>query len=146
MLLSHWLSPLCSIRQTASRLAIKICDKLKFLWALPTPTTFEKVDQTFIFGTETFSFAVLCYPTDTPPNYNLPQLLIKNRQNTRKKAVPNLRNCLFIKSSINVLGFCFFSFYRRWCRSYIFDCLFALFLFNNIDINANCHKACKAHR
>jgi len=26
----------------------KICDRLKFLWALPTPTTFEKVDQTFI--------------------------------------------------------------------------------------------------
>jgi hypothetical protein len=35
----------------------KICDRLKFLWALPTPTTFKKVDQTFNFGTESFSFA-----------------------------------------------------------------------------------------
>jgi len=28
-------------------LAIKIWGNLKHLWALPTPTTFEKVDQTF---------------------------------------------------------------------------------------------------
>ena len=42
----------------------------KYLWALPTPTTFEKVDQTFIFGTETFSFAVLCYPTESQLNHN----------------------------------------------------------------------------
>ena len=75
MLLSHWLSPLCSIRQTASCLAIRICNNIKYLWALPTPTTFEKVDQTFIFGTETFSFAVLCYPTENQLNHNL---LIEN--------------------------------------------------------------------
>ena len=36
----------------------------KYLWALPTPTTFEKVDQTFIFGTESLSFSLLCCPTD----------------------------------------------------------------------------------
>ena len=64
MLLSHWLSPLCSSRQTASRLAIKICDSIKYLWALPTPTTFEKVDQTFYFGTESLAFALLCCPTE----------------------------------------------------------------------------------
>ena len=26
----------------------------KYLWALPTPTTFEKVDQTFIFFTKCY--------------------------------------------------------------------------------------------
>ena len=51
------------------------CVKEKYLWALPTPTTFENVDQTFIFGTETFSFAVLCYPTENQLNHNL---LIEN--------------------------------------------------------------------
>jgi len=64
------LSPLCSSRQTANRLAIVRLRKRKFLWALPTPTTFEKVDQTFIFGTEIFSFAVLCYPTENQLNHN----------------------------------------------------------------------------
>jgi hypothetical protein len=28
----------------------KICVSKKYLWALPTPTTFEKVDQTFIIN------------------------------------------------------------------------------------------------
>ena len=42
------LSPLRSNRQTASCLAIVDCISGKYLWALPTPTTFEKVDQTFI--------------------------------------------------------------------------------------------------
>ena len=37
----------------------------KYLWALPTPTTFEKVDQTFYFGTESLAFALLCCPTET---------------------------------------------------------------------------------
>ena len=36
------LSPLCSNRQTAGCLAIKALRKFKVLWALPTPTTFEK--------------------------------------------------------------------------------------------------------
>ncbi|WP_440448394.1 hypothetical protein, partial [Ruminococcus sp.] len=36
-----------------------------YLWALPTPTTFEKVDQTFDFGTESLGFALLCCPTET---------------------------------------------------------------------------------
>ena len=35
----------------------------KYLWALPTPTTFEKVDQTFNFGTESLAVALLCCPT-----------------------------------------------------------------------------------
>ena len=37
----------------------------KYLWALPTPTTFEKVDQTFYFGTESLAVALLCCPTET---------------------------------------------------------------------------------
>ena len=41
------------------------CVKEKYLWALPTPTTFEKVDQTFYFGTESLAFALLCCPTET---------------------------------------------------------------------------------
>jgi hypothetical protein len=40
------------------------------LWALPTPTTFEKVDQTFNFGTESLGFALLCCPTETKLNHN----------------------------------------------------------------------------
>ena len=41
------------------------CVSGKYLWALPTPTTFEKVDQTFYFGTESLVFALLCCPTET---------------------------------------------------------------------------------
>jgi hypothetical protein len=37
------------------------------LWALPTPTTFEKVDQTFIIAW-----------LNCELNHKLPQLLIKN--------------------------------------------------------------------
>ena len=33
------------------------CVSGKYLWALPTPTTFEKVDQTFIFVTEALLFS-----------------------------------------------------------------------------------------
>ena len=39
------------------------CVNGKYLWALPTPTTFEKVDQTFNFGTESLAVALLCCPT-----------------------------------------------------------------------------------
>ena len=52
--------------QAAKRQAVwlsKICDNRKYLWALPTPTTFEKVDQTFNFGTESLAVALLCCPT-----------------------------------------------------------------------------------
>jgi hypothetical protein len=70
LLLSQRLSPLCSNRQTASRLTIIICNSIKHLWALPKPATFEKVDQTFIFGTENFSFALLYCPTDNLLNHN----------------------------------------------------------------------------
>jgi hypothetical protein len=66
-----------SNRQTAGRLAIKICDSIKHMWALPTPTTFEKVDQTFNFGTENFIFALLCCP-------------IKNRLNHYLQCYPNI--------------------------------------------------------
>ena len=48
------LSPLCS-----SRLPIKIYNSIKYLWSLPTPTTFEKVDQTFNFGSESLTFVLL---------------------------------------------------------------------------------------
>jgi len=47
-----WLSPLCSNRQTASRLAIKVYDSKKHLWAFPHPQPLKKVDQTFKFGTD----------------------------------------------------------------------------------------------
>ena len=43
------------------------CINGKYLWALPTPTTFEKVDQTFIIAW-----------LNCELNHNLPQLLIKN--------------------------------------------------------------------
>ena len=46
------------------------CISGKYLWALPTPTTFEKVDQTFNFGTESLGFALLCCPTETKLNHN----------------------------------------------------------------------------
>ncbi|WP_440447439.1 hypothetical protein, partial [Ruminococcus sp.] len=62
------------------------CINGKYLWALPTPTTFEKVDQTFIFGTETFSFAVLCYPTENQLNHNL-AFLVKKKDRYHLKAV-----------------------------------------------------------
>ena len=74
LLLSHRFSPLCSRRQTASRFAIRNCNSIEYLWALPTPTTFEKVDQTFTFGTEKFSFAVLCCPTESWLNHNSPTI------------------------------------------------------------------------
>ena len=41
------------------RLPIKIYNSIKYLWALPTPTTFEKVDQTFNFGSESLTFVLL---------------------------------------------------------------------------------------
>ena len=43
-------------------------------------------------------------------------------------------------------AFAFLSFYRRWGRGDFFRCGSALFLFNNVNINANCHKSCKAYR
>ncbi|WP_418841972.1 hypothetical protein, partial [Ruminococcus sp.] len=82
----------------------------RFYGRCPNPQFLKKLSKLFCFWEDNLALAKFQSPTDTPPNYNLPQLLIKNRQNTRKKAVPNLRNCLFIKSSINVLGFCFFEF------------------------------------
>ena len=82
----------------------------RFYGRCPNPQFLKKLSKLFCFWEDNLALAKFQCPTDTPPNYNLPQLLIKNRQNTRKKAVPNLRNCLFIKSSINVLGFCFFEF------------------------------------
>ncbi|WP_443722027.1 hypothetical protein, partial [Ruminococcus sp.] len=44
------------------------CVSGKYLWALPTPTTFEKVDQTFIID---WQINLL--------NHNSPQLLKNNR-------------------------------------------------------------------
>ena len=40
------------------------CVKGKYLWALPTPTTFKKVVQTFNFGTKNLAFVLLCCPTE----------------------------------------------------------------------------------
>ena len=51
------------------------CISGKYLWALPTPTTFEKVDQTFNIVAESFTFALLCHPTDNLLKHNLPQPL-----------------------------------------------------------------------
>ena len=39
---------ICSSRQTEAVWLSLDCVNGKYLWALPTPTTFEKVDQTFI--------------------------------------------------------------------------------------------------
>ena len=41
--------------QAAEQRAVRLssdCVNGKYLWALPTPTTFEKVDQTFIIVTD----------------------------------------------------------------------------------------------
>jgi hypothetical protein len=75
------ISFLCCYRKFSGscRLDIKNCDSLKHLWALPTPTTFEKVAQTFDFGTESLDFTLFFCPTENLLNYNLPQLLTKNR-------------------------------------------------------------------
>ena len=48
----------------------KLCVNEKYLWALPTPTTFEKVDQTFII----LGKIILL-------KHNLPKLLIKSKKN-----------------------------------------------------------------
>ncbi|WP_294674663.1 hypothetical protein, partial [uncultured Ruminococcus sp.] len=84
------------------------CNNIKYLWALPTPTTFEKVDQTFIFGTETFSFAVLCYPTENQLNhkfFNYPNLLkaLKAktvRQKIRRTAKNNEKDYFFVSTLV----------------------------------------------
>ena len=52
--------------QAAEQRAVRLssdCVSGKYLWALPTPTTFEKVDQTFI---------ITC--RNNLQNHNLPQL------------------------------------------------------------------------
>ena len=54
LLLSQSLLP---IVQAAKQLAVWLsldCVNRKYLWALPTPTTFEKVDQTFIITKKNF--------------------------------------------------------------------------------------------
>ena len=50
-------------KQQAVRLSLD-CVKGKYLWALPTPTTFKKVVQTFNFGTKNLAFVLLCCPTE----------------------------------------------------------------------------------
>jgi hypothetical protein len=45
------------------------CVSGKYLWALPKPTTFEKVDQTFNFGTESLAFILLCCPNESALKY-----------------------------------------------------------------------------
>ncbi|WP_302602362.1 hypothetical protein, partial [uncultured Ruminococcus sp.] len=58
-----------SAKQRAVWLSLD-CVNGKYLWALPTPTTFEKVDQTFIIN---WQINLL--------NNNLPQLMKKNLKN-----------------------------------------------------------------
>ena len=56
--------------QTDKQQAVRLssdCVNGKYLWALPTPTTFKKVDQTFIIAW-----------LNCELNHNLSQLLIKN--------------------------------------------------------------------
>ena len=101
-----WLSPLCSIHQTASRLAIKMCNSLKHLWALPKPTTFEKVDQTFNFGTESFAFALLCCPTKVVLTHNSPQLLSKMQKEQSKSGLLKILMRIFFKQVLQIVRCC----------------------------------------
>ncbi|WP_303107560.1 hypothetical protein, partial [uncultured Ruminococcus sp.] len=56
-----------------------------FYGRCPNPQFLKKLSKLFCFWEDNLALAKFQCPTDTPPNYNLPQLLIKNRQNTRKK-------------------------------------------------------------
>ena len=55
------------------------CVNGKYLWALPTPTTFEKVDQTFIINWQSNLL-----------NHNLPPFLTKNPIKKSKRLTDNL--------------------------------------------------------
>ena len=46
------------------------CVNGKYLWALPTPTTFEKVDQTFITATDSLVVFKRCHSIITLLNLN----------------------------------------------------------------------------
>ena len=65
------------------------CVNGKYLWALPTPTTFEKVDQTFI---------ITC--RNNLLNHNLPQLLTKNH---KKISTMRLMHRAFVYHSVTSL-------------------------------------------
>jgi hypothetical protein len=65
ILLSHLWA--IAIVQAAKRQTVWVsldCVKGKFLWVLPTPTAFKKVDQTFNFGTENLAFTLLYCQTE----------------------------------------------------------------------------------
>jgi len=51
----------------------------RFLWALPKPAIFEKLSKLFCFLEDNLALSKFQCSTDTPPNNNLPQLLIKNQ-------------------------------------------------------------------
>ena len=57
----------------------------RFYGRCPNPQFLKKLSKLFCFWEDNLALAKFQCQTDTPPNYNLPQLLIKNRQNTRKK-------------------------------------------------------------
>jgi hypothetical protein len=46
-----------------------VCVNGKYLWALPTPTTFEKVDQIFIFGYKVCANLSKSFPTFAKPQF-----------------------------------------------------------------------------
>ena len=73
MLLSH-LAYLCLYVQAAKQqtvLLLKFAVIYSFLWALPTPTTFEKVDQTFlVLKAENLIVASIRCSTETNLNRN----------------------------------------------------------------------------
>ena len=75
-------------KQRAVRLSLA-CINGKYLWALPTPTTFEKVDQTFIID---WQINLL--------NHNLPQLLTKNH---KKISTMRLMHRAFVYHSVTSL-------------------------------------------
>ena len=65
------------------------CINGKYLWALPTPTTFEKVDQTFIISCRNYLL-----------NHNLPQILTKNH---KKISTMRLMHRAFVYHSVTSL-------------------------------------------
>ena len=71
--------------QTAWLFAPENCCIGRFYGRCPNPQFLKKLSKLFCFWEDNLALAKFQCPTDTPPNHNLPQLLIKNRQNTRKK-------------------------------------------------------------
>ena len=66
------------------------CVNGKYLWALPTPTTFEKVDQTFILNCQInlLNHNLLLLPQHLEQNHKNLSITLKQ---TQKRSQPKLR-------------------------------------------------------